>query len=214
MVWAHSASADPLVLRERCLMGFFDDHANAQWGVSQPEPTPQPEAEPEPQPESKPEPESQPEAQPATEPEAQSKPEAKPKAKPSHASKTRLAVADIRRVLELNARLDDGRVSAAVEPFASGGERAQLVSALLSPRVGRAARLLASWAGEPDELKRNGEVIAAGVKDSAGVRDAIRMLGALVPDAEGLDARDVYARAAAVTRAVGRLDVSVLGGLA
>ena len=117
-------------------------------------------------------------------------------------------------MLELNARLDDGRVSAAVEPFASGGERAQLVSALLSPRVGRAARLLASWAGEPDELKRNGEVIAAGVKDSAGVRDAIRMLGALVPDAEGLDARDVYARAAAVTRAVGRLDVSVLGGLA
>lgn len=191
-------------------MGFFDDHANAQWGVSQPEPVPEPESQPESQP--TPQPEPQPESQPATEPE--SKPEAKPKAKPSHASKTRLAVADIRRVLELNARLDDGRVSAAVEPFASGGERAQLVSALLSPRVGRAARLLASWAGEPDELKRNGEVIAAGVKDSAGVRDAIRMLGALVPDAEGLDARDVYARAAAVTRAVGRLDVSVLGGLA
>lgn len=205
-------------------MGFFDDHANAQWGVSQPEPAPEPAPEPvqesEAQPESQPEsqPATEPEAQPATEPEVQpepeSKPEAKPKAKPSHASKTRLAVADIRRVLELNARLDDGRVSAAVEPFASGGERAQLVSALLSPRVGRAARLLASWAGEPDELKRNGEVIAAGVKDSAGVRDAIRMLGALVPDAEGLDARDVYARAAAVTRAVGRLDVSVLGGLA
>ena len=195
-------------------MGFFDDHANAQWGVPQPEPAPEPvqesEAQPEPQPESQPAPEAQPTPQPAPE----SKPEAKPKAKPSHASKTRLAVADIRRVLELNARLDDGRVSAAVEPFASGGERAQLVSALLSPRVGRAARLLASWAGEPDELKRNGEVIAAGVKDSAGVRDAIRMLGALVPDAEGLDARDVYARAAAVTRAVGRLDVSVLGGLA
>lgn len=199
-------------------MGFFDDHANAQWGVSQPEPAPEPESQPEAQPESQPEAQPEPEAQPATEPEAQpepvSKPEAKPKTKPSHASKTRLAVADIRRVLELNARLDDGRVSAAVEPFASGGERAQLVSALLSPRVGRAARLLASWAGEPDELKRNGEVIAAGVKDSAGVRDAIRMLGALVPDAEGLDARDVYARAAAVTRAVGRLDVSVLGGLA
>ncbi|MFR0574931.1 hypothetical protein ACLUWS_06795 [Bifidobacterium boum] len=197
-------------------MGFFDDHANAQWGVPQPEPAPEP--APEPVQESEAQPEPQPESQPATEPEPQpapeSKPEAKPKAKPSHASKTRLAVADIRRVLELNARLDDGRVSAAVEPFASGGERAQLVSALLSPRVGRAARLLASWAGEPDELKRNGEVIAAGVKDSAGVRDAIRMLGALVPDAEGLDARDVYARAAAVTRAVGRLDVSVLGGLA
>ena len=195
-------------------MGFFDDHANAQWGVSQPEPAPEPAPEPEAQPESQPESQPAPEAQPEAQPEPESKPEAKPKAKPSHASKTRLAVADIRRVLELNARLDDGRVSAAVEPFASGGERAQLVSALLSPRVGRAARLLASWAGEPDELKRNGAVIAAGVKDSAGVRDAIRMLGALVPDAEGLDARDVYARAAAVTRAVGRLDVSVLGGLA
>lgn len=199
-------------------MGFFDDHANAQWGVSQPEPAPEPVQESTPQPEAQPESQPESETQPATEPEAQpepeSKPEAKPKAKPSHAAKTRLAVADIRRVLELNARLDDERVSAAVEPFASGGERAQLVSALLSPRVGRAARLLASWAGESDELKRNGEVIAAGVKDSAGVRDAIRMLGALVPDAEGLDARDVYARAAAVTRAIGRLDVSVLGGLA
>lgn len=195
-------------------MGFFDDHANAQWGVSQPEPASEPVQEPAPQPEAQPKPEAQPAMEPEAQPEPESKPEAKPKAKPSHASKTRLAVADIRRVLELNARLDDGRVSAAVEPFASGGERAQLVSALLSPRVGRAARLLASWAGEPDELKRNGEVIAAGVKDSAGVRDAIRMLGALVPDAEGLDARDVYARAAAVTRAVGRLDVSVLGGLA
>ena len=188
-------------------MGFFDDNSS-QWNAEPqpqaPEPEPQPQVEPEPQPEpqvSEPEPTPQPEP-------------AKPKARPSHAAKTRLAVADIRRVLDLSARLEDGRVAAAVRPFATGDDRAQLVSALLSPRVGKAARLLVSWAGESDELKRNGEVIAAGVKDGAGVRDAIRMLGALVPDAEGLDARDVYARAAAVTRAVGRLDASVLEGLA
>lgn len=178
-------------------MGFFDDNSS-QWNAE-----PQPQA-PAPQPEPQ---VSEPEPTPTPEP-------AKPKARPSHAAKTRLAVADIRRVLDLSARLEDGRVAAAVRPFASGDDRAQLVSALLSPRVGKAARLLVSWAGESDELKRNGEVIAAGVKDGAGVRDAIRMLGALVPDAEGLDARDVYARAAAVTRAVGRLDASVLEGLA
>lgn len=191
-------------------MGFFDDNSS-QWNAEPQQPAQaegfgeEPaQAEPEPQPEpqvSEPEPTPQPEP-------------AKPKARPSHAAKTRLAVADIRRVLDLSARLEDGRVAAAVRPFATGDDRAQLVAALLSPRVGKAARLLVSWAGEPDELKRNGEVIAAGVKDGAGVRDAIRMLGALVPDAEGLDARDVYARAAAVTRAVGRLDASVLEGLA
>ena len=192
-------------------MGFFDDNSS-QWNAEPQQPAQaegfgeEPaQAEPEPQPE--PQPESQVEPTPEPEP-------AKSKARPSHAAKTRLAVADIRRVLDLSARLEDGRVAAAVRPFASGDDRAQLVSALLSPRVGKAARLLVSWAGEPDELKRNGEVIAAGVKDGAGVRDAIRMLGALVPDAEGLDARDVYARAAAVTRAVGRLDASVLEGLA
>lgn len=191
-------------------MGFFDDNSS-QWNAEPQQPAQaegfgeEPaQAEPEPQPEPQVfEPEPTPEPEPA-----------KPKARPSHAAKTRLAVADIRRVLDLSARLEDGRVAAAVRPFASGDDRAQLVSALLSPRVGKAARLLVSWAGEPDELKRNGEVIAAGVKDGAGVRDAIRMLGALVPDAEGLDARDVYARAAAVTRAVGRLDASVLEGLA
>ena len=188
-------------------MGFFDDNSS-QWNAE-----PQPQA-PAPQPEPQAEPEPQPEPQ-VSEPEPTPQPEpAKPKARPSHAAKTRLAVADIRRVLDLSARLEDGRVAAAVRPFATGDDRAQLVSALLSPRVGKAARLLVSWAGEPDELKRNGEVIAAGVKDGAGVRDAIRMLGALVPDAEGLDARDVYARAAAVTRAVGRLDASVIEGLA
>ena len=194
-------------------MGFFDDNSS-QWNAEPQQPAQaegfgeEPaQAEPEPQPE--PQVEPQPELEPAPQPEP-----AKSKARPSHAAKTRLAVADIRRVLDLSARLEDGRVAAAVRPFASGDDRAQLVSALLSPRVGKAARLLVSWAGESDELKRNGEVIAAGVKDGAGVRDAIRMLGALVPDAEGLDARDVYARAAAVTRAVGRLDVSVLGGLA
>ena len=192
-------------------MGFFDDNSS-QWNAEPQQPAQaegfgeEPaQAEPEPQPE--PQPESQVEPTPEPEP-------AKSKARPSHAAKTRLAVADIRRVLDLSARLEDGQVAAAVRPFASGDDRAQLVSALLSPRVGKAARLLVSWAGEPDELKRNGEVIAAGVKDGAGVRDAIRMLGALVPDAEGLDARDVYARAAAVTRAVGRLDASVLEGLA
>ena len=194
-------------------MGFFDDNSS-QWNAEpqQPaqaegfgeEPT---QAEPESQPQA-------PEPEPELEPQVPEPEPAKPKARPSHASKTRLAVADIRRVLDLSARLEDGRVSAAVRPFASGDDRAQLVAALLSPRVGKAARLLVSWAGEPDELKRNGEVIAAGVKDGAGVRDAIRMLGALVPDAEGLDARDVYARAAAVTRAVGRLDVSAIEGLA
>lgn len=192
-------------------MGFFDDNSS-QWNAE-----PQPQA-PEPEPQVEPEPQSEPPAsqpEPQVEPEPAPEPEpAKPKARPSHAAKTRLAVADIRRVLDLSARLEDGRVAAAVRPFATGDDRAQLVSALLSPRVGKAARLLASWAGESDELKRNGEVIAAGVKDGAGVRDAIRMLGALVPDAEGLDARDVYARAAAVTRAVGRLDASVLEGLA
>ncbi len=188
-------------------MGFFDDNSS-QWNAEPQQPAQaegfgeEPaQAEPEPQPESQVEPTPEPEP-------------AKPKARPSHAAKPRLAVADIRRVLDLSARLEDGRVAAAVRPFASGDDRAQLVAALLSPRVGKAARLLVSWVGEPDELKRNGEVIAAGVKDGAGVRDAIRMLGALVPNAEGLDARDVYARAAAVTRAVGRLDASVLEGLA